>query len=185
MEDKLKNAIEAFSKRMSLMSEEELEEILSKYDHSKYGNFTLNDLYINQNIKQYKIVATYDTGDNLNQYFDEKVNIGLICSNLDIAKENLLRLKEHYLYYKAINTNYFPSKGEELKVKKIIEGSKKKDWYYECPNKDHFQLYLIDDDNNKYLGVVSDYCNYFGKLTNLKIVIVDDLDPYDTEINFN
>lgn len=44
MENIFEKAINSFRKRLSTLSQEEIEERLSKYDMSKYGNVTLEDL---------------------------------------------------------------------------------------------------------------------------------------------
>lgn len=45
---------------------------------------------------KYQIKYIYDTGDSFNHYRDEEGVLELINEDLNVAKENLKRIKEHY-----------------------------------------------------------------------------------------
>lgn len=63
--------------------------------------------------KRYYIEIHYKTGDSesTNEY---RNSISLTWNNLDIAKENLQRIKEHYIWYDN-KYGWDPDKGKEKK----------------------------------------------------------------------
>lgn len=83
----------------------------------------------------FKIKITYTTGNSLSQKSTTD-DLELTWENLDNAKDNLNRIKEHYGMYREINTyNYY---GKEVE---ILNRYSNKDWFV---NKS--QLYCISGD---------------------------------------
>jgi hypothetical protein len=52
---------------------------------------------------EYRIKISYQTGDSFHSE-DAEDYLELTWKNIDIAKENLQRIKEHYEMYKGINS---------------------------------------------------------------------------------
>jgi len=73
---------------------------------------------------KYKIKYVYKTGNSFNTYTDEG-ELEIDWTDLSVAKQNLKRIKEHYDFYKEINS-YFSDKTDE----ELIEENKSKDWFY-------------------------------------------------------
>lgn len=73
---------------------------------------------------KYRIKYTYDTGDSLNNSYDNEDHLELSWDNIDIAKENLKRIQEHYNQYKELDS-YRKKKTDQ----EILEESKHKDWF--------------------------------------------------------
>lgn len=76
---------------------------------------------------KYKIKIEYSTGDSFHNE-DTSGYIEFDWVNLDIAKENLQRIKEHYQMYKDIN-GYSCSLSRE----EIFDKNKDKDWFVNTP----------------------------------------------------
>ena len=79
---------------------------------------------------EYKIRIDYCTGnsfgsEDMNEYLD------LYWSNIDIAKENLKRIKEHYEQYKECNSNSWNSKCRSNN--EIFLSNKDEDWFVYVP----------------------------------------------------
>lgn len=53
---------------------------------------------------KYKIKYDYNTGDSFHEDRDQISYLECIWTNLEIAKNNLRRIKEHYEYYCYCNT---------------------------------------------------------------------------------
>lgn len=73
---------------------------------------------------KFKIKIHYSTGSSFHNE-DTSSYIELSWDNIDIAKENLQAIKEHYEMYLAIERSY----GSQLDDQKIIESNSKKSWF--------------------------------------------------------
>jgi len=92
---------------------------------------------------EYRIKISYRTGDSFHNEDTERT-LELTWNNLDIAKENLQRIKEHYEMYKGCNNHYSKPTREQW-----YEQNKNKVWFVNKP-----KLYCISsdcaiDDNEK------------------------------------
>jgi hypothetical protein len=72
---------------------------------------------------KYKIKYTYKTVNSYNICLETNY-LELEFNNLDVAKSNLKRIKEHYLQYEKLNDFY-----NEINVNEILESNKDKDWF--------------------------------------------------------
>ena len=70
----------------------------------------------------YQIKYTYKTGNSFGSHNEEGI-LEFTWATLELAKENLIRIKEHYEFYQA--TNYYAKNNDE----NIIKNAKTKDWY--------------------------------------------------------
>jgi len=111
----------------------------------------------------YTIKAYYRTGDSFHSE-DTTTNEGE-WNNLDIAKENLQRMKVHYDYYSY--KNKFASMAMEKKWKNkpvpkyILE--------------EHGMLLLkLKADNGKEYQIFPPWCGYFESLYGAEIITIDD-----------
>lgn len=153
----------------------------------------------------YKIVINYSTGNSYGSQ-DETQEIELKWDDINVAKDNLQRIKEHYEQYTEINGFAFSTKRTNLEIlmsnitklwfvnsnklfcvssnRPISESDKEKvgegNWGYR-PD-DYLAtkcLYLILDDGN-ILQYSAFWCGYFESLSKASI----ELDRTDMEINF-
>jgi hypothetical protein len=122
----------------------------------------------------YKILITYDTGNSFGREYDKEDFLTsyerkgvLTWNNLDIVKENLKRIKEHYIGYldvKHLGRLYFDKK--ELKRKE--ESNKKERWYPRNLRYGedlwHLEISLLDD-NSEPFNASSFWTGYFETLT--------------------
>lgn len=97
---------------------------------------------------EYSIKISYITGDS----FSSELAIDFIeftWKNIDIVKQNLLRIKEHYEQYQNIyKFNY------KMKSENYLDINKNKDWFVNIP-----ELYCISNNNTieeKYKKKVGD-----------------------------
>lgn len=132
----------------------------------------------------YDILITYDTGDSFHQEYDVKGIIEIKTSNLDLAKENLQRIKEHYDFYKCkciFDKGYsfrWADKKEQERILKVLEDAPKARWYVEKYAEVSINLLL---DGNKNFRCGAFWCGYFEKLKSAEIV--SDM-PSDLKIVF-
>ena len=75
---------------------------------------------------EYKIKIYYSTGDS-NSSNDETSYLDLTWVNLDIAKENLRRIKEHYLQYQELRSWNHKDRLQ------IFNENKHKNWFVNIP----------------------------------------------------
>ena len=123
----------------------------------------------------YKIQLYYATGDS---FESENVNkeIELSWENLDIAKENLKRIKEHYICYlvdqeySGKKSRYFNSLTDEQKL--MYDLRTQQPWY-PYPNEKnapyHYSIKLIADNGNVF-QISTFWCGYFEHLYSAEII---------------
>ena len=102
-------------------------------------------------LKKYYIHVSYQTGDSFKHY-DTSTNIELQWDNLDIAKQNLQRIKEHYAWY---DTNH----GNGSYYIKDEDKAPKPDFVNN--DKYSFRLNLLLDDGSEMIYSASAWCGYF------------------------
>lgn len=99
----------------------------------------------------YKIRVDYETGDSFgNESVSEKLDH--VWKDVDIAKENLKRIKEHYQWYKSKHSRYSKKEGKKPK--------------FEC---DEYFLYILLDDRSE-TRICASWCGYFERLYGASIV---------------
>lgn len=127
---------------------------------------------------KYQISYSYNDGDSFSTREGQESCLELKWNNLDAAKENLRRIKEHYEWYCKMHDFHW-------KVdKKEIDASKK--WASEqswcIPEKDapeyhtlkyDFVIYLVDDNFKNYQYSCTTWCGYFESLNWAKIEIAE------------
>ena len=79
-------------------------------------------------MSKYKIKISYTTGDSFHTE-DTFDYLELDFNDLDIAKENLQRISEHYKMYKELNYNYYRDYSRE----EIIAENINKPWFVNMP----------------------------------------------------
>jgi hypothetical protein len=112
----------------------------------------------------YKIKVEYGTGDSFNSYDEEKI-LSLFWENIDIAKQNLVRIREHY--------EWVENDGPQPKWMKNVKGKQ----YAE----DKFNISLLKD-NGSEEKVCASWIGYFERLYGASIVS-DPEDGWSFKIN--
>lgn len=111
-------------------------------------------------MNDYKIQVRYITGHSLKSEEDIRI-LDLEWSNLDIAKENLQAIKEHYQFYTEIN---------EVASKKdyaeLVNKYKNKWWFV----KDSKSSMKLKADNGNTMQQYNFWCGYFERLLEASIV---------------
>lgn len=139
---------------------------------------------------KYTIQINYVTGDSYGSY-NESRPIDLVWENLDIAKENLQRIKEHYHYYRDTNKDYSlcPDGAKEFgryKSKKYFEDlkniAKQRPWYDKGIERYDFCIVLKLDDESEY-RYHTFWCGYFESLESAEIIF-EPLEDTDLKITF-
>ncbi len=152
---------------------------------------------------EYRIQIDYSTGNSFGSH-DVTDYLEFIWQNLDIAKENLKCIKEHYEMYRSIY-DYV----NKLKREQIFFNNKDKEWFVNVPKlycissnnviseKDKKKVgegnweYRPDEyvaerclklklDNENYMQMSAFWCGYFESLHSATIEIVGN----DMKINF-
>ena len=152
---------------------------------------------------EYMIRIDYSTGNSF-QTHDTSDYIGIRWKDIDVAKENLKRIQEHYQMYKQLN-GYSPKKN----CNDILNQNKDKDWFVyekvcvkiktnikidykeaETLNRDEWEYqpdrYYSDNciklygDNGETMQMHCFWCGYFESLHAAEI----ELDKSDLKIEF-
>lgn len=115
----------------------------------------------------YKIKYSYRT-DNTFRSYDEEGILDCIWTSLEIVKENLQRIRDHYLFYNAQESAYI----QDEKNRVLIEEAPSKPWFNK---EDSFTLFLKQDNGDKLL-IHAPWCGYFETLYEAEIIeeLVDD-----------
>lgn len=74
---------------------------------------------------KYRIKYTYDTGDTFSNQYGLEGFLELDWENLEVAKDNLKRIKEHYSLYELLEGYNNRYKDHQ----KILEENRNKDWF--------------------------------------------------------
>lgn len=116
------------------------------------------------------IEIDYITGDSFGS--ENRIQtVGLAWENLDIAKENLQRIKAHYQYYCSIRLAYL-----KAAVNQIVNLAAKEPWFSEY---DYCMLLKLDNGTEHVYHTF--WCGYFERLNRAKIIPVFESDS-DMEI---
>ena len=129
----------------------------------------------------YKIKLWYTTGDSYSTHKTSEV-LELTWSNLDIAKENLRRIKEHYICYNVdssyggVNSSYYKCLSPEDKL--IYDTRTTKEWYTVDKDLKHFTYMIsLKADNGNPWVIHTFWIGYFETL-NKGMIISEDRDTY-------
>lgn len=124
---------------------------------------------------KYKIKVDYSTGDSFKHY-DTSSYLELEFDNLDIAKENLARIKAHYTMYKELNGYNYSWDNKKTKSE-IFDHYKRENWFVNTLNRrgeiDDMAQYCINliADNGNTMQMSCFWCGYFETLNGAEIEI--------------
>jgi hypothetical protein len=133
---------------------------------------------------KYKIKLWYSTGDSHGSE-DTSGVLEMEWANLDIAKENLRRIKEHYICYK-VDSCYSGKKGYYFNIlspehKLMYNTKEQKDWYIiEKFWKTYHHSIVLKTDNGDPWQISPFWVGYFENLKEGKIISEGD----DTHFEF-
>jgi len=146
---------------------------------------------------EYRIKISYSTGDSFGSE-DTTSYLELTWQNIEIAKENMIRIKEHYEMYRSINRYNKPLTQDELfcnNMKKewfvnkpklfcissgsaIDEKDKKKvgsgNWEYRPDDYSAKYCLILKADNGNRMQMTAFWCGYFETLYSAEIEINND-----------
>lgn len=125
-------------------------------------------------MNKYKIKYNYETSDSFTPAHDCVGYLEAIWTNLDIIKENLQRIREHYEYYRKINSCYSSMSVKEIKAFK--KECAKKNWFV----KEWEDSLKLKADNGVDFQISAPWCGYFDRLIEAEIVA----DQSDMKISF-
>ncbi len=115
----------------------------------------------------YKIKYSYKTGDSFGNE-DRESLLEYEWEDLDVAKEALRRIKEHYVWYESIAHPYYVNDSVKPEWHNIKEGNIAKDMI-------HYMLNIPADNGEEY-QFWAPWCGYFETLYGAEIVVVDEKD---------
>jgi len=124
---------------------------------------------------EYKIKIDYTTGNSFHteNTFDY---LEIEWEDLNKAKENLVRIKEHYQQYRDINSYSLKKSKEE-----IFEENKDKAWFVDDGDEYHGEYCLkLETDNGNDYQLRAFWCGYFESLRSAEI----EIDKSDLKIEF-
>jgi len=76
----------------------------------------------------YQIKYNYDTGDSFSQSLDNEGILELEWKDFEVAKANLVRIKEHYEQYRDLNSHFTKFNPQEILLQNF-----EKDWFVHKP----------------------------------------------------
>jgi hypothetical protein len=126
-------------------------------------------------IGKYKIKYNYDTGDTFHTDEGCEDFLELTWDILDVAKQNLVRIREHYEQYRKLNSLSYSGKGKTYKD--ITGENQSKDWFVKDGYEHCLKLY---GDNGEVFQICAPWCGYFERLNWCEI----EVDNSDMKINF-
>ncbi len=132
----------------------------------------------------YKIKINYNTGDSFGTEEGLETTLEFTWKSLQIAKENLIRIKEHYEYYQLLNKKYSTLSKKE--IEKQIKIAKSKDWFTTSEyNRDgEYALVLKTDDGTSCQISTTMWVGYFESLNYAEIVLVSAENDNNMKISF-
>ena len=122
----------------------------------------------------FTIHVDYHTGDSFHSYDTDTTLSGEW--SLEVAKENLKRIKEHYTAYQ-IRNNYF-SIALQDKAKKLEGDISSKSWY--TGNYWEYSVNLLENDGTK----KEYHCNWIGYFERLIRAEIISITPEDSDMVF-
>lgn len=125
---------------------------------------------------KYRIKYSYNTGDSFKTERDIVRYLEGEWENLDIAKKNLQRIKEHYEYYCYDERNY-DSKSERRKKENQFA---KKDWYVKGYQGQVSGSLKLEVDSGTFFQISAPWCGYFESLNEVEI----EADVSDMKVSF-
>lgn len=119
-------------------------------------------------MKKYQIEVSYYTGNSFGSE-DTKDFLELSWNNLEIAKENLQAIKEHYEMYNHIEN---PPWGQKRIPREEIHEKYKNEWWFPETDNIYFAHYLmrLKTDEGKFMQQWNFWCGYFEGLYGAEIV---------------
>lgn len=109
---------------------------------------------------KYKIKVIYDTGDSFRNEDGVEDYLEGSWENLDVVKENLKRIEEHYKFVKNESIGFF------YKRKELEKNARSASWY--CEKYPRVALLLKLDNGTNY-QVSAFWAGYFESLSSLKV----------------
>jgi hypothetical protein len=112
----------------------------------------------------YRIAFSYNTGSSFHTEKNIEEFINLTWNSLEIAEENLKRIKEHYEFYCKLHSRSFDCDYRDYQIKRdeILLAAIDKPWF---SNDDYYEhsLNLLTDAGNIY-KYSAQWCGYFESL---------------------
>jgi hypothetical protein len=112
----------------------------------------------------YKIKYVYDTGDSFHTEEGVEGILEFTWTSIDIAKENLQRIKEHYEHYKGQHSMFdrLSKKAQKEKLAQI----KEKDWF----DAKYESCIKLKADNGNLCSIYPPWIGYFESLVSVEII---------------
>jgi hypothetical protein len=108
-----------------------------------------------------KILINYNTGDSFHNEDNIESHLEMTWENLDVAKENLQRIKEHYKWYQDKENSHFSWKNKGEKLAPEPEWHKGMEY--------DFSIKLKADNGNE-MQMTAFWCGYFESLNSAEII---------------
>lgn len=113
----------------------------------------------------YQIKFNYNTGNSFNQEYGLEDVLELEWEDINNAKANLIRIKEHYQFNRDLNSYNNKSKNNR---EKFIEEISKKDWY--TKDRGDFNCLILYTDSGKPFKFWPTWMGYFQSLNYAEII---------------
>lgn len=116
-------------------------------------------------MKKYIIKFYYSTGNSF-KIQDEEDCLEMSWNNLDIAKENIKAIKEHYQMYEKLDDFRYDRN-------KLKESNKDKWWFVDTDYYPFDECMKLKADNGNLMQQWNPWCGYFETLYSIEIEVND------------
>src|SRR5438045_1943897 len=117
------------------------------------------------NMPNYKIQYNYNTGNSIKIKHNIIEILEFTWTNIEIAKENLNRIREHYEYYLLLHSFKYRHLNKN-KQEEELEKVKIKYWFV----KEHEGSLIFKTDNGRPCQFHAPWCGYFESLNEAEII---------------
>ena len=129
---------------------------------------------------KHKIKIWYSTGNSFGSE-DTSTVLEMEWNNMDVAKANLRRIKEHYICY-TVDNDYSGKKGWYFKElspenKLMYDTKEQQDWYHKSKYNSYYHSLVLKTDDGKDWQISPSWIGYFESLKEGKIIF-DDADTH-------
>ena len=117
----------------------------------------------------FRILCTYETGNSFNKEQDTDY-IPITWEKIEVARDSLRRVAEHYRAFRAIHTrSYCRSQEEKAEQDKALKEASTKEWYVDVYGEIGGSI-IIKTDNGKDYQFWPPWIGYFERLFTAEIV---------------
>lgn len=131
-------------------------------------------------MSKYSIRYDGTTGDSFGSS-EMSGNLEVTWDNLEIVKENLRRIRDHYEFYNKQNSHYWQVSKDQIAQERVEAAGRP--WFVDCVHHFYHSVKLLAD-NGKEFVYHAPWCGYFESLGSIKMVLTEPNEADGTAYSF-